>query len=101
MRLSSVVLATIVTLLASTNAVEVKNSIDSLNVAGPAVGEQRFLRVHKGHASTQNKELALTEERAMLTAVTKVKDKLFKLKMKIAMPSIKKLLEGVVKDILK
>ncbi|KAE9025563.1 hypothetical protein PF005_g3686, partial [Phytophthora fragariae] len=85
------------TLLASVNAFEnSKNSVGALNVDGPSVGERRFLR----GKVIKNDDLALSEERAQ-PVVTKMKAKLFKLKMKIAMPGIKKVLQNVVEGLLK
>ncbi|KAJ8577440.1 hypothetical protein ON010_g1767 [Phytophthora cinnamomi] len=104
------ILATVVTLLTSTNAVvtagtsvKIKASIDSLNVVGATSGEQRLLRIHKSDSSTQIAKsggLALTEERT-LPAVTKMKQKIFRLKMKVVMPSIKKILQDVVESLIK
>ncbi|KAG7381775.1 hypothetical protein PHYPSEUDO_005657 [Phytophthora pseudosyringae] len=83
MRLSYVVLATVVALAASTEA-----------VATADIEGHRFLRVHK-HANA-----AATEERGLPMAA-RIKEKIFKLQMKMAMPGIKKILEGVLKDLFK
>ncbi|ETP34600.1 hypothetical protein F442_17082 [Phytophthora nicotianae P10297] len=76
------------------NSVQTKTSIFSLNAVNPNIEDRRFLRAHKSAVT------AADEERGLPTAAG-IKEKFFKLKMKIAMPDIKKVLENVVSGIFK
>ncbi|KAG3113274.1 hypothetical protein PI125_g7479 [Phytophthora idaei] len=89
MRLSYVVLATVLVLAASTEAV-----VTTTNSVNPAIEDHRFLRVQK------NVGTAADEERGLPKAA-EIKEKIVKLNLKIAMPGIKKVLAGIVKDLLK
>ncbi|EEY60581.1 secreted RxLR effector peptide protein, putative [Phytophthora infestans T30-4] len=99
MHLSYVVLVAIVALSASTevtrtalaNSVQTKTS--TISLYSPTTESYRFLRARKN-------EDASDEERG-ISNVARIKEKIFKLKMKIAMPSIKKVLAGVVGDLFK
>jgi hypothetical protein len=101
MRLSNVVLAALVTLVASTEAVaasgtsvQAKTFIEPHGAVDPVPDDRRFLRIHGVDPAT--------EERALLGAgaVEKMKQKLFKLKMKLAMPRIKKAVTNFLTDVL-
>ncbi|POM73312.1 Putative RxLR effector [Phytophthora palmivora] len=94
MRLSYVVFASVLSLVASTEGAAIAGNFIPAKTSSdfnPIVEDHRFLRTH---------ETAVTEERGLPTT-SRLKEKLFKLQLKIAMPSIKKVLTNVIEGIFK
>ncbi|KAF4325078.1 hypothetical protein G195_001491 [Phytophthora kernoviae 00238/432] len=94
MRLLNVVLVAVVALIVIAGIVQAKTPDAALSAIDTGVNnDHRLLRIHK---STTHVDSVAAEERGLAS----LKAKLFKFQLKIAMPSIKKSLEEVVKSLL-